>query len=63
MRFKVFKQKTFNEDLQVNENNKIYLKDFFALCIAAFQILIPIFIVAFIVFTVCVFLLMEFWTK
>ena len=63
MRSNWFEKKKISENLEVNDDNKIYFKDFIALCIAAFQIIMPVFIIVFIVFTVCVFLLMEFWTK
>ncbi|MCR3759653.1 hypothetical protein KYB31_11745 [Clostridium felsineum] len=47
-----------------NENKeKLYFKDFLALCIAAFQVLLPIFIVIFLIFVVLAFLIVKVWIK
>ncbi|ADZ19226.1 hypothetical protein BJV85_003969 [Clostridium acetobutylicum] len=42
---------------------KIYFKDFLALCIASFQILLPIFIIVFLIFSILAFLVVKVWVK
>ncbi|KHD34867.1 membrane protein [Clostridium acetobutylicum] len=50
------------ENLPKNKE-KIYFKDFLALCIASFQILLPIFIIVFLIFSILAFLVVKVWVK
>ncbi|MDF2881642.1 MAG: hypothetical protein K0R54_2199 [Clostridiaceae bacterium] len=66
MRFQKYRKSVLSKvDKSQNDNidNRIHFKDFVALFIATFQVMVPILIVFFAIFSFCVFLLIKFWVK
>ena len=60
--------KKYEESLKTSiekdgNDNKINFKDFIALYLASFMTIVPVLILAFALFSGCVFLLFKFWLK
>ena len=52
-----------NENGDNNSDNRIHFSDFIALCIATFEVMVPVLIIFFVIFLFCTFLLTKFWLK
>lgn len=52
-----------NENGDKNSDNRIHFSDFIALCIATFEVMVPVLIIFFVIFLFCIFLLTKFWLK
>lgn len=62
IKFKSIKKDLDIEDIPIDKR-KVGFKDFLALTIASIQVLVPVFLAVFAVFSLLAFLLMKFWVK
>lgn len=62
IKFKSIKKDLDIEDIPIDKR-KVRFKDFLALTIASIQVLVPVFLAVFAVFSLLAFLLMKFWVK
>lgn len=66
MKFEKYRREILkNAEKNTNDesDNRIHFSDFLALYVAAFEVMVPILIIFFIVFSFCIFLLMKFWNR
>lgn len=66
MKFERYRKKILESTNAAEDNNidnRIHFSDFVALCIAIFQVMVPVLIIFFIIFSLCVFVLVKFWLR